>query len=83
MGKSLLWSSRYQAFLAAPGLIGAIETTSEPIRFAGGSWEMAECGREIYRYGPERVEKYERPGIDSWQPCKGSLLRRGCKRRVL
>ena len=52
-----LWSSRFEAFLTARGLIGTIEPTSDPIRVAGGSGGMAELDRLIYRYGQEKVEK--------------------------
>ena len=43
-----LWSSRFQAFLTARGLIGTIEPTSDPIRVAGGLGGMAELDRVIY-----------------------------------
>ena len=65
-----LWSSRFQAFLTARGLIGTIESTSDPTRVTGGSGGMAERDRLIYRYGPEKVETCERPGNFLWKPCK-------------
>ena len=78
-----LWSSRFQAFLTARGLIGTIEPTSDPIRVAGSLRCMAERDRLIYRYGQEKVEKCEKAWEFLWKPCKGSLWRRGCTRPVL
>ena len=52
-----LWSSRFQAFLTARGLIGTIDPTSDPILVAGGSGGMADHDQLIYRYGQEKMEK--------------------------
>ena len=78
-----LWSSRFQDFLTARGLIGTIEPESDPIRVAEGSGGMAERDRLIYRYGQEKVEKCEKAWEFLWKPCKGSLWRRGCTRPIL
>ena len=55
-----LWSSRFQTFLTARGLIVTIEPTCNPILVAGGSGGMAVRDRLIPRYGQEKVEKCEK-----------------------
>ena len=55
-----LWSHRFQTFLTARGLIGALEPTSDPIRIAGGLGGMEERNRSIYLHGQQRVEKCEK-----------------------
>ena len=42
-----LWSSRFQTFLTARSLIGALEPTSNPIRIAGGLGGMEERNRSV------------------------------------
>ena len=46
-----LWSHRFQPFLTARGLIGALEPTSDPIRIAGSFGGVEERNRSIYLHG--------------------------------
>ena len=55
-----LWPSRFQTFLTARGLIGALEPTSDPNRIAGGLGGMEERNRSVYRHGQQSVEKCDK-----------------------